>query len=80
MPMHDFMCQSCKHEFEELVIKDEEVKCPKCGSANTQQLMSCCRFSMGGDNGVGKAAQWRAQGGTSPSKCSGCSGGNCSSC
>lgn len=83
MPMHDFLCQSCKNEFEELVLKNEAVKCPKCGSDNTQKLISCCRFSVGGDNGVSKAAQWRAQGGVGPSTksgCGGCSGGNCSTC
>jgi putative FmdB family regulatory protein len=83
MPMHDFQCRSCQCEFEELVLKDEAVKCPTCGSADTNKLMSCCRFSMGGDNGVSKAAQWRAQHGAAPSAksgCAGCSGGSCSTC
>ncbi len=82
MPIYEYQCNACSKEFEEIVMREMTVACPQCGSGDTHKLISKCRFSMGGDNGVTKAAQWRAMGGQSPSKpkCGGCSGGDCASC
>ena len=30
MPLYRYECQSCEHDFEELVFNGEEVVCPKC--------------------------------------------------
>jgi len=41
MPMYEFRCRKCGATFEELVKRaDEEVKCPKCGSARLEKLFS----------------------------------------
>ena len=78
MPMYEYHCASCRNEFEELVFKDgEEVRCPDCGSLKTEKLLSCCRFKSGGNSGPHRMAMPAATGG---GKCSGCSGGNCSTC
>lgn len=39
MPLHDFECESCKFEFEELHKMDELVPCPQCNS-QTRLLVS----------------------------------------
>ncbi|GAB6177260.1 hypothetical protein JCM16814_21510 [Desulfobaculum senezii] len=76
MPIHEFRCEKCGNEFEELVIgSTTQVKCPSCGSEKTEKLLSCCQFkSAGGGDSLGTASS------SSSSGCAGCSGGSCSSC
>ena len=42
MPIYEYRCQDCGHEFEELVRYSEadQVKCEKCGSKRTERLAS----------------------------------------
>ena len=40
MPMYDFVCNQCGHEFEELVTPKATTFCPNCGSLDIQQKMS----------------------------------------
>lgn len=77
MPIYEYKCDKCGHEFEEIIIgSGEDVECPKCGSTETGRLMSCCRHKSGGmPSGLGEAPSAPSGGG-----CSGCSGGDCSSC
>jgi putative FmdB family regulatory protein len=38
MPLFDYICVECKHQFEALVKKnDEKVECPKCKSEKTDR-------------------------------------------
>lgn len=80
MPIYEYKCEKCGKEFEELVFgSDEEVECTACGSTKTSRLMSCCRHkSGGGGGGLDMAGPAPSSGGGSG--CSGCSGGDCSSC
>ena len=33
MPLFDYICENCGHDFETLVLKEtESVRCPECGS------------------------------------------------
>ena len=49
MPIYEYVCKDCKHEFEELVFSQEEAAtCPKCGSKNTEKLMSACSAKVDG--------------------------------
>ena len=75
MPIYEYHCEKCGHEFEELVFGNQTPACPKCGAAKPQKLMSrpCCHVSGDGDGGEYSAP---ASGGG----CAGCSGGNCTSC
>lgn len=70
MPLYDFRCQECRHEFEALVMGGEPATCPQCRSPKLDKLMS--GFSVRGGA--------REAGGSSASKCSGCAGGSCGTC
>ena len=41
MPTYDYVCDACKHEFEEFQYMSEEVlkKCPKCGKKKLRRLI-----------------------------------------
>lgn len=73
MPIHDYDCQDCGHGFEELVLGDEAVECPKCESVKLKPRIST--FSVG-------LSSWQRQGvnidtsaGMSPGGT--CDGGSC---
>ena len=40
MPLYDFACRACGHEFEALVRKAEPISCPECRSDNVERLIS----------------------------------------
>jgi putative FmdB family regulatory protein len=43
MPIYELRCESCGHEFEELVFRRSEVEklaCPKCGGPKVGLLLS----------------------------------------
>ncbi len=67
MPMYEFRCRKCGATFEELVKRaDEEIKCPKCGSARLEKLFSRLG-AVGGGNGSSELN----------SSCPTCSTGTC---
>jgi putative FmdB family regulatory protein len=40
MPIHEFNCRACGHQFEALVRKTTVVACPDCQSSDLEQLFS----------------------------------------
>ena len=40
MPIYDYKCRSCGHEFELLVLKPALAGCPSCQSQDLEQLIS----------------------------------------
>lgn len=40
MPLHDFKCRTCGHEFEALVRAGSTPVCGACSSADLEQLLS----------------------------------------
>jgi putative FmdB family regulatory protein len=64
MPIFEYVCQECKHEFEALVFGRDKAKCPKCESKNLSPQLSVFAVS--------------AKGAAGPSMPSG--GGACGSC
>lgn len=49
MPIYEYVCKACGHEFEELVFSTQEAPaCPQCGSPRTEKLMSACRSKVDG--------------------------------
>ncbi len=74
MPMFEYRCTRCGHEFEELVFGDKTPVCPACHAEATEKLISKpCRHCEG--SGMGDFAPSAAP--ASGGGCAGCSGGNC---
>jgi putative FmdB family regulatory protein len=48
MPIYEFACQSCGHEFEVLVMGAERPECPECGTKKLDKKFST--FSSGGSS------------------------------
>jgi len=42
MPLYEFSCPKCEHEFEQIVFTSdkEPIKCPKCGALEPERLLS----------------------------------------
>jgi putative FmdB family regulatory protein len=40
VPLYEYACQECEHEFEALVFNGEKVECPQCRSEKLQKQMS----------------------------------------
>jgi len=42
MPIHEFICEKCRHEFEYLIlsVNEPDPKCPQCKSKKLQKLIS----------------------------------------
>lgn len=40
MPIYEYKCRKCSHEFERLIRKDEVPPCPECESAEVEKLLS----------------------------------------
>jgi putative FmdB family regulatory protein len=75
MPIYEYHCNGCGHDFEFLSLgNDKPGKCPSCEGKKIVKQMSACGFLSKGRGGetVKSAA------GTSG--CSGCSATSCSSC
>ncbi len=54
MPIYEYQCKACGHNFEKLMFKGdkEAVECANCNSAQIEKLMSAGSF-MGGAAGGG---------------------------
>lgn len=40
MPLYDYRCRTCEHQFEGLVLRGKEPACEKCGGADLERLLS----------------------------------------
>ena len=40
MPLFEFRCQSCSHEFEALIRTDDDRCCPQCDGRELEKLFS----------------------------------------
>lgn len=82
MPLFEYFCKDCSHEFEVLVrSRDEGILCPQCKSEKVSKL-----FSTFAHRGKTSSLDGVLSGGASPkvagssSGCSSCSGGSCATC
>lgn len=50
MPIYEYTCDKCNHEFERIVFGDEEdgITCPACQSRQVKKLMSTSSFRPNG--------------------------------
>ncbi|MCM8786447.1 MAG: zinc ribbon domain-containing protein [Candidatus Omnitrophica bacterium] len=73
MPIHTYFCKNCKKKFDILIrTVEHKISCPYCNDTNLERQFSV--FGIVSKGGGSLEAN------SSSSKCSGCSGGNCSSC
>jgi putative FmdB family regulatory protein len=73
MAIYEYVCESCKNEFDlmrPMKEADEPAACGTCGSRKTKRKLSLFNAQSGG----------KSVAGTSASSCSGCAGGSCGSC
>ncbi len=56
MKLHEFVCQDCGQEFEELVQNCSETTCPRCNSKNTRKLLSAVKTNPAGASTGGEAS------------------------
>lgn len=40
MPIYEYICESCEHEFEFLVRASDQPQCPECGGKQLNKLFS----------------------------------------
>jgi len=56
MPIYEFSCEDCGHQFEDLVRSDDPCpKCPKCKSQNVKKLVSATGIKTSGKNAFSSA-------------------------
>lgn len=84
MPLYEYRCLECRHEFEALVPagKADQATCPECGVEDVRRLLSMFAAPRGGGQ-AGAATAWAAGpalGGDGASTPGGCCGGACGHC
>ncbi|QTA92679.1 FmdB family zinc ribbon protein [Desulfonema magnum] len=74
MPIYEYHCDKCNHNFECLVLGSDQPECPSCNSKEVNKLISACGFITKGTGGetVSRSA--------ANSSCSGCTATSCSGC
>ena len=62
MPIYEYQCSVCQHEFETLVLKHSVAECPKCGSVKLERQISLAAIKSESTRGLAmKAAKKRDQ-------------------
>ena len=59
MPMFDFVCTACQHEFETLVRGSSEPACPACGSTALEKQIALPSIKTAGTHAKAMAAAKR---------------------
>jgi putative FmdB family regulatory protein len=45
MPIYEYECRACGHQFEQLIRTGDTAACPSCRSADLERLLSMCAVS-----------------------------------
>jgi len=75
MPIYEYHCNDCGHDFEYLVFGgDQPGECPACKSSKVNKLMSTCGFLSKGSGGetLKSSAAAASCGGCAATSCAGC--------
>ena len=75
MPIYEYACLACGHEFEKLVLRSSQaIACPSCTGSNLEKKLSCFGFKSGGSSTEPVAST------STKSGCGSCSSRHCGSC
>jgi putative FmdB family regulatory protein len=72
MPIYEYVCEECKHNFEKLVGREDSVLCPACSSDHLTKQYSRFRMGVSSSEGGGFEALPVYKGGgcgCTPSSC-----------
>jgi putative FmdB family regulatory protein len=61
MPIFEYICEECEHEFEALVFGKQKAECPKCQSRKLEPQLSV--FAVSSKSGAGTQAAMSAAAG-----------------
>jgi putative FmdB family regulatory protein len=61
MPIYEYQCRACSHQFETLVLKGSVAECPACNGRDLEQLLSGFAVSSDGQRAANARASRRAQ-------------------
>jgi putative FmdB family regulatory protein len=80
VPLYEYRCADCEHEFEALVSagRADEATCPACGTGEVRRLLSLFAAPRSGESAW--SASGPAIGGDGASAPTGCCGGACGHC
>jgi putative FmdB family regulatory protein len=67
MPIFEYVCKECKHEFEALVFGQQKAECPKCRSRKLEPQLSV--FAVSAKSGAGTRPSFPV---SSPGPCGSC--------
>ncbi|MDE0035748.1 MAG: zinc ribbon domain-containing protein [Deltaproteobacteria bacterium] len=56
MPLYEFQCKSCGHEFEDLVLGSARPACPSCNGQQLERLLSVFAVNGTADDPIPAAA------------------------
>jgi putative FmdB family regulatory protein len=79
MPLYEYRCLECEHEFEALVPagRADQASCPACGVPDVRRLLSMFAAPRAGTSSFGAPAAIGGDGASAPG---GCCGGACGNC
>ena len=84
MPLYEYRCLECQHEFEALVPagRADQAACPECGVGDVRRLLSMFAAPRGAGQAGGSPweASGTAVGGEGAAAPGGCCGGACGHC
>jgi putative FmdB family regulatory protein len=60
MPIFEYKCRGCAHQFELLVLRGGEAACPQCGSRDLEQMLTAFAVSSEGIRQANAKAARRA--------------------
>ncbi|MBN2474367.1 MAG: zinc ribbon domain-containing protein [Pirellulales bacterium] len=72
MPIYEYTCKACGHEFEQLIRGDQEAACPSCGKVRLDKRFSVPAAHTPGSSGSACPAK-----GSGACDISGCCGQGC---
>jgi putative FmdB family regulatory protein len=55
MPIYEYICKECRHEFEALVYGKEKAECPKCHATKLEPQLSVFAVSAKGSSSASSA-------------------------